>query len=435
MKSPEYVRDTARVYRRLLDECRAATKEEMRGLSETFSRGGFTDGYYRGRMGSEMLGVRSESDKQNTRAIEPFAGLTRRIPLQAEATLRAGEPMTLSLSDGKRRTTVTGIAPEPARNAPLTAETVTRNLSKLGGTIYTLENLNLRLDGNVMAPISSLNDLRRRGIAQWEEEGRGSPRPAPSPYAPIRPKETRVARRVARFQSFDQVTAEAREYFDRILLPLHRLPPSEDDLRAVDGVILPPVIFDSDLPRVREMLIRAKNFGIPTAVCGNLGQLELIREVGMTPVGDYRLNLCNGESVAVLEALGVAESMLSPELTLPQARDVGGNTSLLVCGRIPLMTLEKCVIREIADCNLCKTGKVALRDRRGVEFPVLREWEHRNIVYNSLPTSASDRQDALLRANLRAWEFFFTTETAGEVDRVIDAFRKGAPIGREVRRI
>lgn len=435
MKSPEYVRDTARVYRRLLDECRAATKEEMRGLSETFSRGGFTDGYYRGRMGSEMLGVRSESDKQNSRAIEPFAGLTRRIPLQAEATLRAGEPMTLSLSDGKRRTTVTGIAPEPARNAPLTAETVTRNLSKLGGTIYTLENLNLRLDGNVMAPISSLNDLRRRGIAQWEEEGRGIPRPTPSPYAPIRPKETRVARRVARFQSFDQVTAEAREYFDRILLPLHRLPPSEDDLRAVDGVILPPVIFDSDLPRVREMLIRAKNFGIPTAVCGNLGQLELIREVGMTPVGDYRLNLCNGESVAVLETLGVAESMLSPELTLPQARDVGGNTSLLVYGRIPLMTLEKCVIREIADCNLCKTGKVALRDRRGVEFPVLREWEHRNIVYNSLPTSASDRQDALLRANLCAWEFFFTTETAGEVDRVIDAFRKGAPIGREVRRI
>jgi hypothetical protein len=41
--------------------------------------------------------------------------------------------------------------------------------------------------------------------------------------------------------------------------------------------------------------------------------------------------------------MGLEEVILSPELTLPQMRDVGGNTSAIVYGRIPLMLLEKCV--------------------------------------------------------------------------------------------
>ena len=50
MKSPEYVREVARVYRRLLDERRGATRDEMKLLAEVFSRGGFTDGYFKGKI-------------------------------------------------------------------------------------------------------------------------------------------------------------------------------------------------------------------------------------------------------------------------------------------------------------------------------------------------------------------------------------------------
>ena len=147
------------------------------------------------------------------------------------------------------------------------------------------------------------------------------------------------------------------------------------------------------------------------------------------------MNLTNPESVAQIEALGIGSSILSPELTLPQIRDIGGDTAAIVYGRLPLMTLEKCVIREIADCRSCEANSVKLRDRRGVEFPVLREWEHRNVIYNSIPTCMSDREDALARAKVTARHFLFTSETAREVDAVIEAHEKHLSLRGNVRRI
>ena len=66
MKSPAYVYGVVSVYRRLLDEGRAASEAEMKRLAELFSRGGFTDGYYTSRIDDEMNGIRSDGDKLAT---------------------------------------------------------------------------------------------------------------------------------------------------------------------------------------------------------------------------------------------------------------------------------------------------------------------------------------------------------------------------------
>ncbi len=428
MKSPEYVRDTARIWRKLLDERRGATPDEMRELSEVFSRGGFTDAYFTGTIGRSMLGVRSDADKSRTRSVEPFSGLTRKLPISMQSTVQKDMPITLTVANGTRSVTVTGDIPMQAENAPLTNETVTRNLSKLGGTPYTLTALTLTLDNGLMLPISRLNDLRRRALAAWENEllPRGIAREA---YVPIRSDAKRTPRRTARFWKEEQITPRAREYFDRIYLPLSRYAP------IADGVILPPVIFDSETERIRDMLRRAKENGARYALVGNLGHLSLAKEPNLIPIGDYRLNLTNPESVAQTEQLGLAEAILSPELTLPQIRDIGGNTDVIVYGRLPLMTLEKCVIREIADCKACAGGRVTLRDRRGIEFPVLREWEHRNIIYNSLPTAMSDREEDMQRANITARHFLFSVESPEEIDRIITAYQTHMPLPGAVRRL
>jgi putative protease len=198
---------------------------------------------------------------------------------------------------------------------------------------------------------------------------------------------------------------------------------------------MPPVIFDSELAAVEEQLKTAVRNGAEYALVGNLGHVDAVRRHGLIPVGDFRLNVTNGETVARLESLGVERTILSPELTLPQIRDLRGNTSVIVYGRIPLMTLEKCVIKEIADCNACHGNKVQISDRRGAKFPVLREWEHRNVIYNSLPTCMSDRSDALRQARITAIHMIFTVEAPREVDRVIQAFEKGEALGGQVRRL
>jgi len=152
-------------------------------------------------------------------------------------------------------------------------------------------------------------------------------------------------------------------------------------------------------------------------------------------VGDFRLNITNAQSVAAWEERGLEEMILSPELSLPQMRDVGGNTSAIVYGRIPLMLLEKCVASELNDCESCKRCGARMVDRRGVTFPILREWEHRSVVYNSLPTVMSDRRDQLTRNGIRNWHFLFSSERAEEVDAVIAAYQHGVPMNGTVRRM
>ena len=76
-----------------------------------------------------------------------------------------------------------------------------------------------------------------------------------------------------------------------------------------------------------------------------------------------------------------------------------------------------------------------MTDRRGVTFPILRESEHRNVIYNSLPTSMSDKQDELARAGITDRHFIFTVENVREIDRVIEAYESGVPLDCKVRRI
>jgi putative protease len=168
MKAPEYVRDTARIWRRLLDERRAATPDEMRELASIFSRGGFTDGYYKEKIDGKMLGIRSEDDKSASRTLTPFAGITRKIPLDFAVRMKENEPIALTISDKNRRISVTGDIPQVALTAPLTNEHLERNLSKLGGTPYSVGSFTVEMDYGLMLPVSRLNDLRRRAIAEWE---------------------------------------------------------------------------------------------------------------------------------------------------------------------------------------------------------------------------------------------------------------------------
>ena len=151
--------------------------------------------------------------------------------------------------------------------------------------------------------------------------------------------------------------------------------------------------------------------------------------------GGLRLNVTNTETVARLEALGIHSPLLSPELTLPQIRDIQGDVRTVVYGRIPLMLLEKCVIREVADCKTCDRGTAQLVDRRGARFPALRLPDHRNVIYNSLPTYTADEQDKLARYRVGTWHFVFSVETPNEVDTVIRAYQSAESAPHLVRRI
>ncbi len=429
MKSPEYVRDVTRIWRRLLDEGRGATDRDMTELSEIFSRGGFTDGYFTERIDRKMLGVRSEGDKEASRQLERFNGITRKIPIDIKAKIKAGAPM--SLMSETHGITVFGSEPMTAITAPLDEENVKRNLSKWGNTPFSVRDITVELDSGLMVPISALNALRR-SLADALLSDIGDKRSAEyivRGAVDALPKGKPSEMRSAVFYRADSITDEAKAYFDIIYLPLH-----EYDGQT-NGVMLPAVIYDSERANVEKLLNEAVIKGAKHVLVGNHGHLSLAKKSGLGVHGDLRLNVTNTVSAAVCEEEGFDDVILAPELTLPQMRDISGRSVVCVYGRLPLMVTEKCIGKEISDCDSCQNGKAELVDRKGVHFPVMNDGAHRSLIFNSVPVYMADKLSELQSRGLVMQHYIFTTETKEEVERIINAYKKGTSPSIPVRRI
>ncbi len=434
MKSPEYVYAVTSVYRRLLDEDRAANGEERELLRRAFSRGGFTDGYFVGRTDRGMTGIRSERDKQDSRAIGSNTYLPKKLPVRASVTLRLGEPCEMTIFDGNRSVTVCGQTPALAENSPLTRDGVAQRLAKMGNTGLSLnpDDIEIYLDENINLPLSALNALRRDAADKFESCNRDLPTISYEPASADR-KSRQEPLTTAQFFSVDSFLEAYRHGRFKQEINIAFLPHTADveALGKAGGVYLPPVIFDSEMPEVERTLENARNGGIMYALVSNIGQIDLAKRLGFEVFGDFRLNVTNSESRLAYEKMGVDRLILSPELTLPKARDIGG--SLITYGRIPLMITERCFISENFGCDSC--NKCSLTDRKGEKFPMMREFTHRNIIFNSVPTYMGDRPGELCSYRIESEHFIFSAESGREIISVLDAISGQGSLPRKVRRI
>ena len=431
MKSPEYVRDVTARWRELIDAARNADKRDMEYLAGIFGRGGHTDAYFVRKISSKMLGIRSEADKKESASLAPFENITRKIPIELFASLERGKPIRLTAHVGERSVTVYGAIPEEARTAPITEETLRRNLSKLGDTVYSLKKLTVKLDDGLMLPISSINALRRAVIEKLKPKTERSEADIFSAELD-KPNKKRQKIRSALFFEPENIPEDATNFFDYIYIPLEKY---SKFANSGFGVMLPEVIFDSERAEAEQMLSLAYANGARDALVGNVGHIKLAKSYGFTVHGDLRLNVFNNSSAAYLEALGVVDLVLSPELTLRQIRDIGGATSVCVYGRLPLMITEKCVGIELGGCSVCEDGKAKLTDRRGVEFPVLRRYPHRSLIVNSLPTYMADKRAELNSAHVLAEHYIFTVESRSEINSIITACKRSEQLSVPCRRI
>ena len=433
MKSPSYVGGVTRIYRHLLDEGRSATQAEMAELAAIFSRSGFTDGYYTGKTLHGMTGVRREEDKQETRAREDEAFAPRKVPLTCYCKIGFdGSTLTFTDPYGKE-VTVTGEGGQAAKNQPLTEEQVASRLSKLGNTPYVMGACHVEVEAGLFMTPSALNDLRRRGVEKLLDTTRVVERVDIRQIDDFPPLQMfSDIPRTALFMKAEvwEALGEDACYFDISFIPLWEL----DKVGHIpNGVWMPPVVFDDEEEGVAVALKKAKVRGVEWALCGNPGSVKLARDAGLRVMGDFRLNVTNTYAYTYWKGAGVEDVILSPELTLPQLRAVRGRT--IVYGRIPLMITERCYATTCSatTCGApCEAG-FTLKDRRGVDFPILRVPKHRNMILNSLPTYLCDQKGKLPRG--MGEHYIFTIEDVETVREVICRSGEGLPLEVPHRRL
>ena len=454
MKSADYVYAVTAIYRRLLDEHRAATESEARRLAEIFSRGGFTDGYFTARTAKGMTGTRSSADKQASRELSGQEIPELKLPVSMSLRIVRGGASELTVSatvttrcDGKCiaiSEMVFGQEPTEAITSPLTEASVKERISKLGGTSFELaeDGFSLTLDDGLNLPPSAINALRRDAVEKLncklsftldtltnvKKRGTGGVLPKFEQKVNLR----KIKRSLLLLEPalFDKIGSECcNANVDIIFVPLFSYRNIKDKTGV--GLYLPPVVMESEWERALTELDLAIADGADTVLIGNISWLAAAAERGMRPVLDFRMNITNSETKRAYEAMGVESFILSPELTLPMARDIGG--SVITLGRIPLMLTERCFIKDSFGCDSC--GKARLRDRTGAAFPMVREWEHRNLILNSLITYMGDRQAELDKHAIRSTHFIISVEGAKEACDMLRAYRTGKPLAAPHRRI
>ncbi len=445
MKSAEYVYGVVSIYRRLIDEGRGAAPEELEALARLFSRSGFTDGYFTERISSSMLGVRTEEDKRTSVSAAERGFQERRLPLAMEGSFRVGQPArlhgTAKRGEESFSITVSGNVCGRAERTPTGKARIAENLSKLGATIFQASSVSVEEDG-VNIPISEINGLRRALCAKLEDVLVGEIAPVVTAPAAVVPSGfVKSEQTSAYFSFYDTITPCALDFFDRIFVPLTEYLSHWDKAsrhRKI-GIAFPTVCLDHELQGVYEMAKKAAESGCRTALITGLWQCGLADELGLEKHGDIRLNLFNPYSADVYQKLGLCSLLASPEIGVSASRGLACSIpkGYVYYGKLPLMTLEKCVIRDNfspvqgGECRYCDAHRFSyLTDRTGARFPLCREYPHRNVLYNSVPVYMADMPIAGLFRHC-----IFTDETRAEVDSLLMRFRDKMPPAGKFKRL
>lgn len=430
LKSADYVYGVTKIWRKLLDERRPATRDEMVCLDGIFSRNGFTDGYFK-KSYSSMNGMRSESA---VAVGEKFGGLTKKIPINAHAEAFLGKEAALTLSCKGVSVSVTGETVQEAKSAPVGGDMLYRNISKLGGMPYSLarEDFTYETDGRGFLTVSQINALRR-SAALLLEPALAEAAKRDIPDAP-KPRCTEITRekpiKTAFFAYPDGIPSCAADAFDVIFLPHKFVKSPETGGKAEMGLSLPLWQTDSDTDEVNATLASFAAAGGKYVLAHSYSQLTLSAERGLIPIASERLNITNCRAAEVMKSLGARYVILSPELKAPAIRDAVKKAPVscgcTVYGRLPVMMLRRCILSD-SGCsgNCCGAGCLlpkAISDRKGAKLSVVPLGNKMNLILNPNPLWCADKCDL---GGLDVSHFLFTTESSAQAAAVIDAYRRG----------
>ena len=424
MKRPEYVAAATHAMRLAVDgeTVDSALQAQLDGI---FSRSGHTDGYFTGRLGADMFGVRTENDvSSSAETLRSIHGLYRSerqsVPVDISLKVSEGEPLMMSITDGEHTVCELGETAETARNLPADSERLRIACAKLGSTPYYLRNFDCNIVGSPAVSASSVNALRRTLCERLDVARQGKPKAYFEPELnKSRPCRNGDSRLIARFENKLQI-ADDISGLSRVFLP------PGSDFSGIDceiGVEIPRALFAGE-DKILEMLIDARQRGAKYALCHNIAAIVLAKKARLCPQLGFGMNVFNSIAADLFKDFDVT---LSFELTLGAARSISRG-GIVAYGRLPLMITRNCPHGGRRNCADCPR---LICDRKGEKMPIICR-DGYSEIYNSKRLLLSPERD-----KTDGFDFlmlYFTDENADEVSRVISHFSGGKPLGGDFTR-
>jgi len=448
-KRPEYTALVSGMYSKASLSEKAPSHESIRTLTNTFSKQGFTDGYYTDRKGSDMLGLREEDKRADTVLFAStrklyLNGEFQRVPIRFVGMVAKDKPAKLAAADDNKNAAVAyGPIPEQSFHKELTPAMLQTELYKTSGTPFICLGVKGSVEPGLTLPMSAFAEMRVQLFAEILEQRKPiTLRPegeyiqnayasdgfVPDLYDMNREEPPVITVSVTKA---DQLSAEMDELSPAVLyIPVTELDYESPLLRkilenenTIVAVSMPRVIHDNEKKKISKMLERAKALGIREALVGNIGHIQFARNYGMYVRGDYGFNICNSEALFVLQKLGLISATFSFEQPLSEIRELTKpiDMELITYGRLPPMYTENCIVRNCTEACTCDSF-TGLTGDKGELYPVVAEFGCRNTLYHSKKLFMADKRKIISSLGLWAQRLSFTTENAIECASIIKRY-------------
>ncbi len=425
MKRPEYVAAATAACKLAL----SGKPYDAETLRAVFSRSGFTDGYLNGKRNADMFGYRTREDVTGADSVlSSLAALYRNetplVPVDLQFSL-SESAAALTVSDGERKVSAEGGAPERAIHRALNRDSAKKSLEKTGGTPFFVRDFEAIIAEGLTLPASALNALRRQALDELLTL-RGqtkSHEKHPFPFASSAREHANREKPAlwARFYRAEQITDT--NTFDKIILPAEEI---DEELISRLGkkliAQLPAVLFPEDESAFDARLEALAKQGLSSVWANNIYGITLGKRLGLDVYGGFGLNVSNTEALRFYEAKGLSGLTLSFELSMSSIKNLGGTLprGIVSYGFLPLMQLRNCPIKASVGCAACGQ-KGELTDRMQVHFPI--ECDHYRTVslLNSVPLDIAERNLSGLDHQI----LYFTREAQQEIASITRRFLAG----------
>lgn len=430
LKRAEYVAAVVGVYRKCIDEGRAATDEEIKELLDAFSRGGgFTDGYFTGKLGREMMSHKTPSNSSENRFTEEVKRRSanganiRKIPVSVMGTLKENKPIEVTLTDyDGNSATVTGtLNSERAVNKPMDSERLCAQLTKLGQTPFEAVKVSADTDEGITVPVKEINAVRRSAAEKLtklrikREKGRECSCNMPK----IQREKPDTILLTAEVCSLEQLRAAVRHGIKVIYAPLSVTEKIKSDEEVLNGIRKNGIEIVTKLPEI----LGSDSVSARSVLVSSPAAAYKYRDTKL--YGDFRLNVFNSQTANHFSHFETVT--LSPELNIHEIRELCENTDadteVIAYGRLPLMIMKNCPVKAMGKCQ---NGKniYKLRDRKKEEFPIMCGEDCTARLLNSKPVFMADKTEDLKKLKINRIRMIFTVENFSHCDKIIYMYKR-----------
>ncbi|NLC72980.1 MAG: U32 family peptidase [Ruminococcaceae bacterium] len=429
--SPEKAALVTSICRRSIDIEQAPAQGEIDDVLLAFSDRDFSDAYYTGKRGAELMGGNKPEDRASTALLSSIRKgyedrERRRVSITFYCVIQEGAAFKLAVTDSDGNKAI-HIGPNPLRAAggnEINSRIAEEEIRKTGSTPYSVEAVNTHIEKGLTLPENTLSEARRAVIRELTEK-RGTPPKITAEKMQGFPISRKLQGQIVvifEVSAAEQLTQELAELSpDYIYAPVDVIEAEPDRLKyftekgATPAVIMPQIIHDRELPQIAAKLKKVRAAGVAQALVGNLGHVLIAKLANMDIRGDYGLNLYNSSALELAAKAGMLSATASFELNLAQIKELSKtvDTEIIVYGRLPVLTSENCMIKPALGRCTC-SSMARLSDNWGGVFPVTKEFGCRNTVHSSQKLFIADKPEDYATAGVWAVRLKFTTESPRE---------------------